>query len=248
MQTIQSSRGRRAAHRAQPAIVRKPARHWRAAAAAMALGCVAASAQAASFFEVEAGIGGSAYAEGSDGLWLQKGLPHETQFTAPAVEAGITGDVTSWLSWHLDYAWLGTIHSQGLATSDANYNLATRSVRVSMPLANFTGSGHDQGFLFTLEPHYDVGQWRFGFEIGPYVHRATWTVDATNQVNFIGQTPYSSHFVTNPVWALGGVAGVSVSYKRFSLRYQFFQNGSRRSDPAPQIWKNTHVLTLGYRF
>lgn len=215
------------------------------ALAGMAIAC---SAHAASFFEIEVGIGGSAYNEGSDGLWLQKGLEHRTQFTAPAAEIGVVGDLTPWLSWHLDWAWLGSIRSQGLATSDQNYNLATRTVRVPMPLANFTGSGHDQGFLFTLEPHYDIGQWRLGFEIGPYVHRATWAVDAVNQVNFVGQTPYSTHFETNPAWALGGVAGVSVSYKRFSLRYQYFRNGARHSDPAPQIWTGVHVLTVGYRF
>lgn len=220
----------------------------RATALCLALALASPLAHAESFFTLEAGIGGSAYAEAADGLWLQKGLPHETQFTAPAVEAGITGDLTPWLSWHLDYAWLGSVHSQGLATTDANYDLATKTMRVSMPLANFTGSGHDMGFLFTLEPHHDAGQWRFGFEIGPYVHRATWAVDATNQVNYIGQTPGSSHFITNPAWALGGVAGVSVSYKRFSLRYQFFENGKRNADPAPQIWKNTHVVTLGYRW
>lgn len=210
-----------------------------------ALLLAASTAHALSF---EARIGATLYNEGSDGLWIQQGLPHKLQLTAPAVEVGIMGDIDSWLSWHVDYAWLGSIHSQGLATTDANYNAATRTIRVPMPLANFTGSGHDAGVLFTLEPHYDIGPWRFGVEIGPYVHSATWQVNATNQVNYIGQTPGSSHFTTNPAWAIGGVAGVSVSYKQYSLQYQFFQNGARHHDPAPQIWKNTHVLTLGWRF
>jgi hypothetical protein len=64
-----------------------------------------------------------------------------------------------------------------------------------MPHAEFQGGGHDQGFLITIEPHYDHDGWRFGVEGGPYYHKATWTVDATNQVNYIGQTRGSSHFV-----------------------------------------------------
>lgn len=219
----------------------------------MSLGCAAAAAHAESFFQYEAGIGGSAYNRGSDGLWVQDGFQHKLDLTAPAVEGGLTGDLYSaakWgVAWHLDYAWLGSIHTQGLAVPDANYNLVTkRCVGTCLPFADFVGSGHDQGFLATVEPHYDIGEWRFGVEGGPYFHRSAWVVDATGQVNFVGQAPGSSHFVSQSGWHMGYVAGVSAEYKRFSLRYQFFNNGAKAGDPAPAIWRNTHVILLSYRF
>ncbi|KXU82451.1 hypothetical protein CI15_33510 [Paraburkholderia monticola] len=218
----------------------------------MSLGCAAASAHAESFFNAEAGIGGTAYTQAADGLWLQEGFPHKVQLTAPAIEAGFTGDAYQaehWgVSWHLNYAWLGAIHSTGYATSDANYNLATKTERVAMPLANFSGSGHDMGFLATIEPHYDYAGWRFGVEAGPYYHRPTWTADATNQVNYIGQTPYQSHFVDEEGWHLGYVVGASVAYRRLSVRYQYFANGSKAGNPIPALWTHAHVLTMNYRW
>ncbi|MBB5444663.1 MULTISPECIES: hypothetical protein [unclassified Paraburkholderia] len=219
----------------------------------MSLGCTAAAAHAEqSWFAFEAGIGGSAYAQAADGLWLQEGFPHTVKLTAPAIEAGITGDLyqtSHWgIAYHVDYAWLGAIHSDGHATSDANYNLATKTERVAMPLANFSGSGHDMGFLATIEPHYDYAGWRFGIEGGPYFHKPTWTVDATNQVNYIGQAPYHTHFVDDEGWHLGYVLGASVAYKRFSLRYQYFANGSKTGNPIPVIWTHTHVVTANYAF
>jgi hypothetical protein len=223
------------------------------AGVALVLSSAAHADSITDYIQLEAAIGGSAYQRAADGLWIQDGFEHHVDLTAPAVEGGITGDIYQYHSWglsyHLDYAWLGTIKTQSKATTDANYNLKTQSCNgACLPLANFTGSGHDAGFLLTLEPHYDYGAWRFGVEGGPYVHRATWAVDATNQVNYVGQTPGSSHFVTNNAWALGYVVGASIEYKRFSLRYQYFRNGGRSSDPAPQIWTGTHVLTVGYRF
>lgn len=254
MKTTQSCRARRGV-RSSARVVRsdrRPGRAWRAAAVAATLGCAAASAHAESFFTAEARIGGSAYARAADGLWVQDGFSHKVKLTAPAIEVGFTGDIYQaprWgVSWHLDYAWLGTISSQGFATTDANYNLQTKSMRTPMPLATFTGSGHDQGFLATIEPHYDYGAWRFGIEGGPYLHRATWSADATNQVNYIGQAPGSSHFVSDSGWHLGYVLGASVEYKRFSVRYQYFSNGGKPGDPAPPIWSKTHILMAGYRF
>ena len=207
----------------------------------------ASAAQAGSCFHFKGQVGGAAYAEAADGLWIQKGLPHKLQLTAPSAEATLVCD-TDHVAFNLGYAWLGTIHSQGLATTDANYNLATKTVRTPMPLATFVGSGHDQGVMFTIEPHYDFGEVRVGIEGGPYFHKATWTVDATNIVGAIGQTPFSAHVVSQGGWHLGYVLGFSVTYKNVSLSYQFVDNPAKPGDPAPPIWKNTHVLTLGYTF
>jgi hypothetical protein len=204
---------------------------------------------AESWFNFEAGIGGAAYQSGPDGLWLQQGFEHKLNLSAPAIEAGFTGNILqrpSWgLDWHLDYVWLATIHTQGKAVPDANYNLQTKTCNgPCLPFANFTGSGHDQGFMLTLEPHYDYRGFRFGVEAWPYLHRSTWSADATNQVDFFGQTPRSTHFEHDPKWQLGAVVGASVGYKNFALKYQYLLNRRSSSDPTPQIWNGVHVLML----
>jgi hypothetical protein len=210
-------------------------------------------AQAQSFFEIEAGIGGSAYQNGPNGRWYQDGFAHQMDLTAPAIEAGFTGDLYQaehWgVSWHADWAWLGTIHTNALAVpDDANYNKTTDScVGQCMPLARYVGSGHDQGFLLTLEPHVDYGGWRFGIEGGPYLHRSTWSETVIGWTS--PQVSVPRNFVVNndPKWRLGAVVGASIAYKNFSLAYQYFMNQAPSSDPTPPVWNGTHVLLAKYR-
>jgi hypothetical protein len=40
----------------------------------------------------------------------------------------------------------------------------------------------------------------------------------------------------------------SVAYKRFSLRYEYFANGSKTGNPIPMLWTHTHVVTADYAF
>lgn len=225
-----------------------------ALAVGAALVCTSASAE--SFFQVEAGLGAAAYSRGPDGLWIQDGFEHKLHLTAPAVEVGLTGDLYQarhWgLSWHVDWVWLGTIKSQGLATpSDANYNPVTKGCNgPCWPLANYMGSGHDQGFLLTLEPHLDYGRWRFGIEAGPYVYRSTWTEDVTGWVSSPNAAPVNQHVMNRAQWRLGSVFGASVGYGNLSLGYQFFRNCTpvSRDNPFPPIWRSTHLLMARYRF
>lgn len=222
----------------------------RATALYLAFALASPLAYAESFFHPEVAIGAAAYVRGADGLWVQDGFEHRLELTAPAVEVGLTGDIAPWLAWHLDYAWLGAIRSQSLATpSDANYNLKTRQCNgTCWPLANYSGSGHDQGFYLTLEPHYDVGSWRFGVAAGPYLHRATWAEDVTSWHSSPDSASSNLHVTHDPKWQVGGVVGVSVEYKHFRLAYQYFANGRSPRDPVPQIWNGAHVVTLGYRW
>lgn len=222
----------------------------------MALGCAAATANAESFFQIEAGIGGSAYRDSGDGLWIQEGFEHKLQLTAPAFEVGFTGDILqrpSWgVSWHADWVWLGTIHTQSMATpSDANYNTKTKSCNgPCWPLANYMGAGHDQGLIFTIEPHYDTGGWRFGVEAGPYIHRSTWSVDVTGWCATQDAAPINLHVTNTPKWKVGAVIGASVSRKNFTLAYQYFWNRTpvSPSEPYPPIWRGTHLLVAKYKF
>lgn len=234
----------------------------------MALGCAAAGARAESFFQLEAGLGGAAYQHGPDGLWYQDGFQHTLDLAAPAVEVGLTGDIFQhgeWgVSWHLDWAWLGTIHTDAMVPS-ANTNTTSGKwvgpdligVNQADPcsgpcrnLSRFIGSGHDQGFMLTIEPHYDFRGWRFGVEAGPYLHRSTWSEDVVNWVPVAGAAPRNIHVEYKPEWLVGYVVGASVSRGNFSVAYQYFQNRTKgsMSNPYPAIWQGTHVLMAKYRF
>lgn len=224
------------------------------AVAGMTLVC-SQTAYAESFFQIEAGIGGSAYQRGPDGLWIQDGFEHDLHLTAPAIEAGLTGNIyqaSRWgVSWHADYVWLATVHTQGLATpSDANYNLQTKSCNGSCwPMANYLGSGHNSGFILTLEPHYDYAGWRFGVEAGPYLFKNTWSVDVQGWRSTPDAAPENIHVENKAQWKLGYVVGASVGYKNFRLNYQYFANkeGVTASNPYPPVWSGTHVLLIKYR-
>jgi hypothetical protein len=247
----------------------RPGRGWRTAAVAAAIGCAAATqAHAESFFEIEVGIGGSAYQHGPNGLWYQDGFQHELDLTAPMFEVGFTGDAyqaAHWgISWHLDWAWLGTIHTDAMVPS-ANTNTTSGhwdgpdlvGVNTSNPcsgpcnnLSDFKGTGHDQGFFAAVEPHLDFGGWRFGIEGGPYLHRSTWAEDVANWVPYAGAAPRGNQVHYAPKWVLGWMAGASIEHDHLSITYQYFHNsspGSADNSYVP-IWKATHVLMARYRF
>ncbi|CAG4889255.1 hypothetical protein [Paraburkholderia gardini] len=255
MKTIQSCRVRHGARTACPVRVdHKPNRAWRTAAIAAALGCATVAAHAESFFQLEAGVGGSGYSRGADGFWYQDGFEHKLQLTAPAFEVGITGDLyqaSHWgLSYHVDWAWLGTIHTQAMAVpNDYNYNVVTKGCNgPCLPLANYAGSGHEQGFILTLDPHYDIGGWRFGVAAGPFIHHATWAEDVTHIVYAPGDPAINLHMASTDGWRIGAVIGASVEYKRFSIAYQHFITHASYGNTAPPIWHSVDLLIARYRF
>ncbi|CAM2143853.1 conserved protein of unknown function [Pararobbsia alpina] len=220
----------------------------------MTLGCAAAAAQAQpSWFQFEASLGGSGYSKGPDGYWYQDGFRHNLQLTAPAVEVGFAGnlyDSARWgVDWHADYAWLGTIHTDAWAVPvDANYNTRTKGCNgPCMPLAEYKGSGHEAGFLFTLEPYFKFGDGqRIGIEAGPFVHRATWNMQVSDwQANGVEPATSLNLFDTNG-WRVGAVAGLTYSYGRVSLVYQHFFTKSAASTSVPPIWHSVDMLTMRY--
>jgi hypothetical protein len=224
------------------------------AAAVIAASCVSAHAQ--DWFQYEAGIGASAYSKGPDGYWYQAGFAHNLQLTAPAVEVGFTGDLYNGGAWgvayHADYAWLGAVHTDAQAVPlDANYNLATKGCNgACLPLARFQGSGHEAGFLLTLEPYYYVGKWRVGVEAGPFLHKTVWSEDVSNVTYSIDQqaAPISIHVASSDGWRVGAVIGASVSYDNFTLAYQHFFTKTTGANPAPAIWHSVDTLLLKYRY
>jgi hypothetical protein len=192
--------------------------------------------------------------KGGDNLWYQEAFEHKLELTAPAVKVGLTGDLVTrpkWgIAWHADYVWLATVHTQAMATpSDPNYDVHTHQcIGPCWPLANFLGSGHDAGFALTVEPYYNVGQWRVGVEVGPYIHRSAWSVDVIGWRPAPDAAPSNIHVDNKGQWVLGATAGLSVSRGPFSIEYQYFYNPAPRSEPTPPIWHGAHVLMAKYRF
>jgi hypothetical protein len=218
----------------------------------MSLGCAAAAAHAQSFFIIEAGLGASIARNGPDGLWQQEGFGPHKKYDAPAVEAGITGNLYQaqhWgIDWHIDYAWLGQIHLQSPATpSDPNYNLATKSCNgACWPLADYIGSGHDSGVMVTLEPHIDYGGWRFGVEAGPWFHRWSYTEWVNNWVSSPTAAPRNLYLGSDPQWLIGAVVGASVARGPFSLNFQYFANKTPGNSKMPVPTTGTYLLTVKY--
>lgn len=213
------------------------------------------AAHSESWFQLEAGIGGSAYSRGADGYWLQEAFPHKLQLTAPAVEVGITGDLytaRSWgISYHIGYAWLGTVHTDAEAVPlDSDYSVRTKTCNAPcLPLARYQGSGHEAGFILSLEPYYRVGNWRLGVEAGPFIHKTVWTEDVSNIVYDNSQSsPISLRYTSSDGWRVGMVVGASVSYKDFSIAYQHFLVRPTGNNPGPAIWHSVDMLAARYRF
>lgn len=214
----------------------------------------AAASLPAAAVQFEMGVGASMSPDRGDGYWYQEAFPHKMQMAAPSFEVGITGD--AWqrgrygLAWHADWAWLGTIHTSAEATpSDANYNLKTKSCNgPCWPMSTFNGSGHDQGFLFTLEPYVMVGGYRLAVEAGPYLHKSVWSVTVPNWRPTEDATPRSITVENQNKWRWGSVIGASVSKGNFTLSYQYFANRDPLSDDTGAVWASTQMVTLKYRF
>lgn len=112
-------------------------------------------------------------------------------------------------------------------------------------------SGHDYGFAFMVEPHYDFGNgWRVGVTGGPYLHKSPFSVDVTHWVSSPGAAPINLRVENNAGWQLGYVIGANISYKNFGLAYRYFANGGEisASTPYSPVWRATHVLMATIRY
>jgi hypothetical protein len=237
-----------------------------ALAAVITLACSTA-AYAESFFQIEAGIGSSRYND-QDGLWVDKGLSHNSHLTAPAWRAGIQlnaidhtpGSYVSGLAVHLAYLDFGRASVRSLAAPDRDsyysdsgyYNPQAHSCEGPCgPLRNFVSGGTMQAIALTAEPFWTYRKWRFGIEAGPAVFRGTWDATATA----VSDSPWWSagqveSFHHTPKWEAGALVGVAVSYRRVSIRYNYiFAKTHTYSDTnVPPGWNGAHMLTLNYTF
>jgi hypothetical protein len=224
-----------------------------AIAAAVALACIAPARAEESWFNFEAATGESFFQTQGDNTWYQARFPHTLNLLFGAFEVGFTGPITPWLSWHADYAYLGHPSSDATATpSDLNYNpkSVTGCNGQCWPMSRFIGHGNLNGIILSMEPHYDIGHWRFGVEAGPMLYFPTWSETVYNWRPAIDSAPSTIRVHNDTGMRLGAMAGASIGYKRVSIVYQYFWDKSPATshNPYPPIWKGTHVILLRYRF
>jgi hypothetical protein len=224
-----------------------------------------------SWFQFEAGIGASRYND-EDGLWVNKGLPHNSHLSAPAYRVGIQfnaidhqpGSYVPGLAMHLAYLNFGRASVRSLAAPDQDPNVyntqnggyydpkAHSCAGQCGPLRNFVSGGTMQAVALTFEPFWTYRNWRFGVEAGPAIFRGTWDATATS----LTDTPYwgpagsveTFHHV--PKWEAGAVVGAAVSYRFVTLRYNyiFAKTHTYGADNPPPGWSGAHMLTLGLTF
>lgn len=242
MNAMQSCRVRRGVRTTRSARgTRRPGRTWRAAAVAATLGCAAVSAQAQSWFQFEAGIGIAKSADMGDGTWYQQALPHKEKLISPAWMLGITGDPFKYLSYHVDFVYLGKVSADTLAVYDDDYDPTShRVLHAPAPISALTGSGRTMGIALTLEPNYTWHGVRFGVEGGPFIFRGTWNDTITNPD---GTVKYLSH---PPKIQLGYVLGASVGYKDFGVQYRYYMDKTKY-EPVPGLTSHTSTLMVTYR-
>jgi hypothetical protein len=242
-----------------------------AAAAGMALVC-STVAHAESWFDFEAGLGGSVAQKAGDGLWYWASMAHHTPNDSIAGRAGIQINLIdakprSWipgLRAHLTYGYFGHLHWTSKAGEDAQpgdtmgfdpqtggcYNNNCGAVR------EFDSTGDMMAVSLTLEPFWNLGSgWTVGVEGGPALYRYTWTSYATNLQNtdgvfgpgysLAGQVQTFHH---NPHWYLGALVGASIGYKNISLRYNYLYSPTQWEDGVPSGVKGVHMVTINVTF
>ena len=235
----------------------------------MSLGCVAASAQAQDWFQLEAGIGMSSAVKTGDGIWYWSDMRHRTPNNSIAGRIGIQVNLIdarphSWvpgLRSHLTFGYFGHLHWTSVAGEDAppdhSYGLDAQTGGCYNQNCGyqreFDSTGDMMAISLTLEPYWNLGNgWTVGVEAGPALYRYTWTSYATNLQNSPGHFgPYGTAgavetFSHAPRWYPGALVGASVGYKNWSLRYNYLYSPSKWEDGVPSGVKGVHMLTANY--
>ena len=204
--------------------------------------------------EVEVGIGISQYKDRGDGYWVQEGFQNKLSLKAPSLELGVTGNILSYgvvgVDWAIDWNYLGVVHTQAMATpSDPNYNPITKKCNGNCwKLSNFVGSGHDQGVSFVARPYVSYESLRIEFELGPYIHKNTWSETVYDWHGTEFGPMATVNVKSDGKWQLDYVIGFNVSKGNYTLKYQYFKNQSYKDDPYGAIWSGAHNVSITYKF
>ena len=214
----------------------------------------------ASATSVEVGVGFSHATVQSDGIWYQNRFPHTIKRNSPSLLVGVTGDVSPYLTWHVDGIWLGRYGADSQDTpADANYSPSSPSGcnGECLPLAHYVTSGTVYGIAPLLDAH-TAGNWRIGVEAGPFIYHHTWNVSVPNwyPTTQTGPSsfapgaisPVSTHDSGN---AVGEVVGFYIQHGNVKFDFRSYYDGRgfpRGSDAWPPICNRQMVGTLIFVF
>lgn len=195
--------------------------------------------------DLEIGAGVAHYTPRGDMMWYQEGLPHKLDLTAPALEIGLAD--TFWQSgawsvdWRASYVYIGSMHSDAIATDDANYDKGTKScIGVCTEQDRYMTTGHMSGLRLTLQPTYTYNGWRFGIEGGAYIYKPTFHANVYRP-DYVGHVSYDSG------WQVAPVVGASIGRGPWSLAYLHYFSKTLH-DPTYAFWRATDAVTLRFRF
>ena len=207
---------------------------------------------------VEVGAGVAQARTQGNGIWYQDGFQHTLDLRSPVVMLGIKGDLSQHFAWHVNAVDLGSysVNSQD-TPNDANYS-GDGYTGNALPLANYVGSGSVYGIAATLQAH-TAGAWQFGVDAGPFVYHASWSLSVPNWYpsQQIAKGVFEATGPVDPVatsdahWALGYVAGVSLSHGPLSFSLSYYSDGAgfnHGADPWPPLWKGQTVAMVTYTF
>jgi hypothetical protein len=224
--------------------IREHVRYWTAAIiiALVYLILTAPANASESFFRMEVGLGGAISKGMGDGTWIQYGVSDQhQQLTTPAYLAGFTGDITNHLSWHADYVYFGQQSASCTCVPDSQYNAHTHTASEAGYIP-FSGTGHVQGVVFTLEPSYTWHGYRFAVEAGPWIGWNTWHESRLDPA-YPTETNLSHKTSAQISW----VVGASISRGTFTLSYRYY-NLPQKWNPYPGFVTGTHMVMVKYRF
>lgn len=206
-------------------------------AAGAALVC--SSANAESFFAIEAGVGFVHSVPGGDGLWMWDGGSHTLEDNNVGFRGGLQLNLAEPDHWipgvrtHLTYYNFGRVNWSANAGEDAN---ASHTMGLDPHThtcysnncgawRNFTSSGSMQAIALTVEPYWRFGSgWTVGLEIGPAFFRSTWTSVATALSDGkFGPAGSQQTFERSPRWQFGQIAGLSVGKGPFTARVNYLR-------------------------
>jgi hypothetical protein len=232
----------------------------------LALATIAAChAQAQSFFEIEAGIGGSSYVKTGNNVYYDEGFAHSTPIAAPAGRVGIMADfynpsgLIPGLRAHATYynfgavTWHATVPEDGFTRNGVSggYNASTDSCTNNNcgTFRNFSSSGLTQAVALTVEPYWDIGHgYTLGLEAGPAMYRAEWNTQATALSDgSFGPAGTVQDISVKAKWQLSYILGLSLSRGPVSLRLNYLST-RRAGNQNPVGTKGVFMGTFNYTF
>ncbi|WP_060274775.1 hypothetical protein [Burkholderia ubonensis] len=229
-------------------------------------------ARAESWFQFESGVGASIYTRQGQGAYYSPPFPYKAPTIAPAFRVGV--QINAWhpdhwrpgVRFHADYINFGKVSWDALSPQDegdftargmrGGYDMGGRGCIENNcgQMSRFESYGRIQSVAFTVEPYWNLGGgWTVGVEAGPAISRTTWMTHATvlNDGFKLGPPGTVHTLSTSPKLSVGIITGASVSYKAFTLRYNYLfgrsSGGSADNEQMPGI-VGAHLVTLNYTF